>query len=90
MAPPGEGRVKELICLTPLSGTPYLEDKKRVYCIIRDMVSGTNGWTWMQVVQNEDGRQAMNCLQDHYDGPRAKTHRIQHPRHKRMAENMHI
>jgi len=77
IAPPGEDGVEELICLAPLYGTPYLEDKKRVYCIIRDAVSRTNGWTWMQDVQNEDGKQAMKCLHDHYDGPRAKTHCIQ-------------
>jgi len=66
-----------MICLAPLNGMAYLEDKKRVYCIIRDMVSGTDGWTWMQDVHNKDSRQAMKCLQDHYNSPRAKTHCIQ-------------
>ena len=45
VAPPRDDGVKELICLAPLHGTPYLEDKKRVYQIIRDAISGTNGWT---------------------------------------------
>ncbi len=61
-APPGEDAVEEMICLAPLYGTAYLEDKKRVYRIIRDAVSGMDGWTWMQDVQNEDGRQAIKSL----------------------------
>jgi len=77
VAPPGEDGVEELIRLAPLHGTPYLEDKKRVYRIIRDAISGTDGWTWMQDVRNEDGRQAMKRLRDHYDGPGAKTRRVQ-------------
>ena len=62
IAPPGEDAVEQLVRLAPLSGTPYLEDKKRVYRIIRDAVSGTDGWTWIQDVRNEDGRQAMKRL----------------------------
>jgi len=73
VAPPREDGVKELIRLMPLHGTAYLEDKKRVYRIIRDAISGTDGWMWMQDVKNEDGRQAIKHLRDHYDGPRAKT-----------------
>jgi len=59
-----------------LHGTAYLEDKKRVKCIIRDVITGTNGWMWMQDIQ-KDGRQAMKCLHDHYDSPSATTHCIQ-------------
>jgi len=33
-APPGEDQVEELIHLAPLNGTAFLDDKKRVYCII--------------------------------------------------------
>jgi len=77
VAPPGEDGVEELICLMPLHGTAYLEDKKRVYRIIRDAISGTDGWMWMQDVKNEDGRQAIRHLCDHYDGPRAKMRRGQ-------------
>jgi len=49
MAPPGEDGVEELVCLVPLHGTAYLEDKKRVYCIIRDVISRTDGWTWCKM-----------------------------------------
>jgi len=77
VAPPDEDAVEQLVRLAPLNGMSYLEDKKRVYRIIRDAVSGTDGWTWMQDVRNEDGRQAMTRLRDHYDGPGAKTRRVQ-------------
>ncbi len=74
VAPPGEDAIQELVHLAPLDGPIYLEDKQCVYRIIRDMVSGTDGWTWMQDVKNEDGREAIKLLRDHYDGPRARTH----------------
>jgi len=77
VAPPGEDAVEEMIRLAPLRGTTYLEDKKRVYQIIRDAVSGTDGWTWMQDVRNEDGHQAIKSIRDHYDGPGAKMRRVQ-------------
>jgi len=50
VAVPGEDAVEEVIRLAPLSGTAYLEDKRRAYQIIRDAVSRTDGWTWMQHV----------------------------------------
>jgi len=56
VAPPGEDAMEEMIRLAPLCGTAYLEDKKRVYQIIRDAVSRTDSWIWMQDVWNEDGR----------------------------------
>jgi len=61
----------------PLEGNVYLEDKHCVYCIIRDMVSGTKGWTWIQEVKNKDSRAAIKHLQSHYDGPSARTRRVQ-------------
>jgi len=69
--------MEEMIRLAPLRGTAYLEDKKWVYQIIRDTISGTNGWTWMQDVWNKDGHQAIKSLQDHYNSPRAKTRHVQ-------------
>jgi len=77
VAPPGEDAIQELVRLAPLEGPVYLEDKRRVYRIIRDTVSGTDGWTWMQDVKNEDGREAIKLLRDHYDGPGARTRRVQ-------------
>jgi len=77
VAPPSEDTIEEMICLAPLHSTAYLEDKKRVYQIIRDTISRTDGWTWMQDVCNQDGWQVMKNLQDHYDGPGDKTHHVQ-------------
>jgi len=73
VAPPREDAIQELICLAPLDGPVYLEDKWRVYHIIRDAVSGTKGWMWMQDVKNKDGRSAIKHLRNHYDGPGART-----------------
>jgi len=72
-----EDDIDKLICLAPLQGPTYLEDKRRVYRIIRDAVSGTDGWIWIQDVKNEDGRLAIKRLRAYYDGPGATTRRVQ-------------
>jgi len=36
VAPPREDAIQELVHLVPLDGPVYLEDKRHVYCIIRD------------------------------------------------------
>jgi len=72
-----EDDIDELIRLAPLQGPTYLEDKRRIYRIIRDAVSGTDGWIWIQDVKNEDGRLAIKRLCNHYDGPGATTRRVQ-------------
>jgi len=43
VAPPGEDAIQELVHLAPLEGPVYLKDKRCVYRIIRDAVSGTDG-----------------------------------------------
>jgi len=77
VAMPGGDDIDQLIRLAPLQGPSYLEDKRRVYRIIRDAVSGTDGWIWIQDVKNEDRRLAIKRLRDHYDGPGASTQRVQ-------------
>jgi len=77
VAMPGGDDIDQLIRLAPLQGPSYLEEKRRVYQIIRDAVSGTDGWIWIQDVKNEDGRLAIKRLRDHYDGPGASTRRVQ-------------
>jgi len=52
--------IQELICLVPLNG-PYLQ---HVYHIIRDAVTRTDRWTWMQDFENKDGRQTIKSLCD--------------------------
>ena len=73
VAPPREDAIQELVHLVPLDGPIYLEDKRCVYCIIRDAVSRTDSWTWMQDIKNKDGREAIKLLQDH-NGPGARMH----------------
>ncbi len=77
VTPPGEDAIQELVHLAPLEGPVYLEDKRCIYCIIRDAVFGTKGWTWIQDVKNEDGRSAIKHLCNHYDGLGARTCRVQ-------------
>jgi len=57
-----EDDINKLIHLAPLQGPSYLEDKRCIYHIIRDAVSSTDGWIWIQDVKNEDGRLAIKCL----------------------------
>ena len=52
-------------------------DKKQVYCIMHDALTGTDGWMWIQDVKNEDGRLAIKQLCNHYNGPGTQTHRVQ-------------
>ncbi len=66
-----------LIAQAPLRGTAYIKDRQRVYSIISDAVSGSDGWTWIRDVKDEDGRAAMLKLRDHYDGAGSRTRRVQ-------------
>ena len=66
-----------MIAQAPLRGPGYSADNQRVYWIIQDIVSGTDGWAWIKDVQTEDGQLAITKLHEHYDGPGAKTRRVQ-------------
>jgi len=66
-----------LIAQAPLRGPAYIKDRQRVFSIISDAVSGTDGWTWIQDVKDEDGRAAMLKLRDHYDSAGLRTRRVQ-------------
>jgi len=68
---------KLILCQALHQGPSYLVDKKWVYQVIRDAVSGTDGWTWIQDIKNKHSRLEIKCLQDHYDGPGPKTHCVQ-------------
>jgi len=57
-----------LIAQAPLRGASYLADRQKVYRIICNAVSGSDGWTWIRDVKNKDNRAAMIKLRDHYDG----------------------
>jgi len=66
-----------LIAQAPLHGMAYIKDRQKVYSIISDAISSTNGWTWIRDVKDEDGRAAMLKLHDHYDGAGSRTQRVQ-------------
>jgi len=66
-----------LIRQAPLRGAAYIKDRQKVYSIISDAVSGSDGWTWIRNVKDEDGRMAMLKLRDHYDGAGSRTRRVQ-------------
>jgi len=62
-----------LIAQAPLRGAAYIKDHQRVYSIILDAVSGSDSWTWIRDVKDEDGRTAMLKLRDHYDRAGSRT-----------------
>jgi len=66
-----------LIAQAPHTGPTYIADRQKVYGVIRDAVSGSDGWTWIRDIKNEDGREAMIHLRAHYDGAGSKTRRVQ-------------
>jgi len=76
-APPPTDPKQILIAQAPHRGPAYMADRQKVYSIIRDAVSGSDGWVWMRDVKNEDGRTAMAKLCEHYDGAGSKTRQVQ-------------
>jgi len=66
-----------LIAQAPHTGPTYIADRQKVYGVIRDAVSGSDGWMWIRDIKNEDGREAMIRLRAHYDGAGSKTRRVQ-------------
>jgi len=61
----------------PLQGPSYQAGHQKVYQIICDTVSGSDGWAWIHDVKNEDGCLAMLKLREHYDWARSKTCHVQ-------------
>jgi len=66
-----------LIAQAPLQGEAYIKDRQRVYSIISDAISNSDGWTWIRDGKDEDGRMARLKLQDNYDGTGSRTRRVQ-------------
>jgi len=66
-----------LIAQALLRRTAYIEDHQRVYSIISNAMSGSDGWTWIRDVKDKDGRMAMLKLQDHYNGAGSCTRHVQ-------------
>jgi len=69
--------LQKLIWQAPLQGNTYQVNNKKVYHIICDAVTNTNGWAWIKDVPGKNGCLAMSRLREHYDGPVAKTRLVQ-------------
>jgi hypothetical protein len=52
----------------PLAGTHFREDNRRLYRIYKDLVVGTDAWTWFNRATVGDGRNAHLLLTRHYRG----------------------
>ena len=70
-----------LIFQASLQGPSFRKDNKRVYSIMKQLLVDTNAWAWIQRYdRSENGREAMNALSDHYDGPGQVTKRLSEAR----------
>jgi hypothetical protein len=49
-------------------GPAYREDNRQVYRIYKDLMIGTDGWTWFNRAPNGDGRAAHLLIDKHYRG----------------------
>ena len=49
----------------------YVEDSKRVYSPLEELMLGTDGYQWLGEVamSNRNGTQSFGNLRTHYDGP---------------------
>jgi len=65
------------IVQVPIWGPLYLANQQKVYQIICDAVSGTNGWTWIHDIKYTYRHLAMSKLRQYYNGAGSKTHQIQ-------------
>ena len=66
-----------LIFQASLQGPPFCKDNKRVYAIMKQLLVDTVAWAWIQRYdRNENGREAMTALSNHYDGPGQVTKRL--------------
>jgi hypothetical protein len=49
-------------------GPAYRDDNRQVYRIYKDLMIGTDGWTWFNRAPNGDGRAAHLLIDKHYRG----------------------
>jgi hypothetical protein len=52
----------------PFTGAMFREDNRRVYCIYKDLMIGTDGRTWFNRATVGDGRDAHLLITQHYRG----------------------
>jgi hypothetical protein len=54
--------------MAPHHGPAYRDDNRQVYRIYKDLMIGTDGWTWFNRAPNGDGRAAHLLIDKHYRG----------------------
>ena len=63
---------ERLVYEAPLVGNTFTSDSKKVFCLLKEVVLGTDGWEWIKEYDDrKDGRISMQKLREHYDGPAA-------------------
>ena len=59
---------EQMIWAASLLGPQFTNDSKQVYNLVKELVQNTDGDSWLPV-RCSCGRQAMQSLRNHYDGP---------------------
>jgi hypothetical protein len=59
---------QRILWSAPFTGSAFREDNRRVYRIYKDLMIGTDGWTWFNRATPGDGRDAHLILTRHYRG----------------------
>jgi hypothetical protein len=59
---------QRVIWSAPFAGATFREDNRRVYRIYKDLMIGTDGWTWFNRATVGDGRDAHLLITQHYRG----------------------
>jgi hypothetical protein len=63
-----ETEYQRMIWAAPHEGYAYDEDNRGVYCIYKDVMIDTDGWTWFSRADEGDGRGAHEIISLHYRG----------------------
>jgi hypothetical protein len=59
-----------LVHSSPLVGTVFNEDNRKVFGIIKQSVADTTNWDWIKTLNRaQNGRGAIELLRAHFDGP---------------------
>jgi hypothetical protein len=59
---------QRILWSAPFTGSAFREDNRRVYRIYKDLMIGTDGWTWFNHATPGDGCDAHLILTRHYRG----------------------
>jgi hypothetical protein len=71
-----ETEYQRMVWSAPHNGFAYEEDNREVYCIYKDVMADTDGWTWFNHVVEGDGRHAHQIITMHYRGDAETARRV--------------